>query len=319
VNWDGVSVLVTGESGFTGSALARRLVSQGAVVVAPLRSHEADDGVERTAFELTDSHAVERVLNEHGVSFVFHLAARTIAGAAGSDPFAAFEVNVRGTYAVLDAVRSARSSGLDTRAVVASTYHVYGEQFGGGGPLAEDAPLRPVKPYDASKACADLVARSYADTYSMPVAVTRLANVYGGGDREESRLVAAAARALVAGERPVIRSDGTPERDFVYIDDAVDAYLAVAESLDSDAQWGRAWNAGAGEPVAIADVVRRLARAADLDVEPDIQGTPNGAPDRQYLDASRIRAELGWEPRWALDDGLAATYRWYAGDGTRSD
>jgi CDP-glucose 4,6-dehydratase len=111
----------------------------------------------------------------------------------------------------------------------------------------------------------------------------------------------------------LIRSDGTPERDFIYIDDAVDAYLAVAESLGRKELWGRAWNAGAGEPIAIADIVRRLARAAGKDIEPDIQGTPNGTTDRQYLDATAIREELGWEPRWSLDEGLKETYRWYAG------
>jgi CDP-glucose 4,6-dehydratase len=143
--------------------------------------------------------------------------------------------------------------------------------------------------------------------------VLRLANVYGGGDFNFTRLVPETARALVRGERPVLRSDGTPQRDFLYVEDAVDAYLAVAASLDEPARSGRAWNAGAGEPVAVLEVVSRLIAAARSDVAPLIQGhgTPPGELDRQAVDASALRDELGWRPRWQLDDGLAETYRWY--------
>lgn len=316
--WAGVPVLVTGASGFTGSWLVRRLVAEGARVVVPLRPPDrldsgADPAVERAAFDLTDGDSVLRVLNEYDVRVAFHLAARTIAGEAAADPHAAFEVNVRGTYALLEAVRRARLEGMDVRTVVASTYHVYGPQSD-AVPFHEDLPLRPIGPYDTSKACADMLARSYAATYAMPVAVTRLANVYGGGDREESRLVAATARALVVGRRPVIRSDGAAERDFLYAEDAVDAYLAAAGSLDRPELWGRAWNAGVGKPVTVAHLVRRLAAAAGSDLEPEIRGDParDGTRDRQFLDSSAIERELGWRPRWSLDDGLAETYRWYA-------
>jgi CDP-glucose 4,6-dehydratase len=158
-----------------------------------------------------------------------------------------------------------------------------------------------------------MIARSYATTYGLPVAVTRLANVYGGGDFNFSRIVPDTVRALVRGERPVIRSDGTPERDYIYAADAVDAYLAVAASLDDSEKHGRAWNAGAGRPYAVREIVDRLIAVSGRDVEPDIQGagTPHGEIDRQFLDSSRIREELGWEPRWALDDGLRETWTWY--------
>jgi CDP-glucose 4,6-dehydratase len=313
--WGGVPVLVTGAGGFIGSWLTARLVDEGARVVAPLRSGGLsghDERVELTALDLFDPGSIGRVLNEHDVQVVFHLAAQTIAGAAQHAPHATFDVNVRGTYNVLEACRLARADGLDVRTVVASTYHVYGAQP--GAPYAEDRPLRPRKPYEASKACADLLARSYAATYSMPVAVTRLANVYGGGDRAASRILPAAARALAQGNAPVIYSDGTPERDFIYAEDAVAAYLDVAESLDRPALWGRAWNAGADRPVAVLDIVRRLIAASGATCEPDVRGTPvpGAAPDRQYLDSSAIRRELGWRPRHTLDEGLAATYGWYA-------
>jgi CDP-glucose 4,6-dehydratase len=163
-----------------------------------------------------------------------------------------------------------------------------------------------------SKAATDLVARSYARSFDLPVAVTRMANVYGGGDLNFSRLVPDACRSLVSGEAPVLRSDGTPERELLYVEDAVDAYLAVARSLDEPANAGRAWNAGGGEPLPVAEIVRRLARAAGSDAEPDIRGEPAERPDREELDSSAIRRELGWAPAWDLDRGLRAAHAWYA-------
>jgi CDP-glucose 4,6-dehydratase len=147
----------------------------------------------------------------------------------------------------------------------------------------------------------------------MPVAVTRLANVYGPGDVNWARLIPDTARALVRGERPVIRSDGTPERDYIYVEDAADAYLAVAASLDDPEQRGRAWNAGSGTPRPVLDVVERLIAISGRDVEPDIQGTgvPHGEIDRQCLDPTAMRWELGWSPRWDFDEGLHVTWEWY--------
>jgi CDP-glucose 4,6-dehydratase len=195
--------------------------------------------------------------------------------------------------------------------VVASSDKAYGshEEL----PYREDFPLEPVFPYDVSKAAADLIARSYAQTYGMRVAVTRLANVYGPGDLNWSRIVPDTARALARGERPVIRSDGTPERDYLYVDDAVDAYLAIAASLERPEQSGRAWNAGWGRPVSVLDVVRTLIGVSGVAVEPDVrgEGVPAGEIDRQYLDSTAIRAELGWEPKWELEDGLRAAWQWY--------
>jgi CDP-glucose 4,6-dehydratase len=249
-----------------------------------------------------------RILNEDGVDTVFHLAAQAIVGVANRAPLSTWESNVRGTYTLLEACREVGVPHV----VVASSDKAYGAHD--ELPYREDFPLRPTYPYDVSKACTDLIARSYAATHDMPVAVTRLANVYGGGDLNFSRLVPDTARALVRGERPVIRSDGSPRRDYIYVEDAVEAYLAVAESLDRPELRGRAWNAGAGEPVEVRELVRRLIAASGRDVEPDVRGdgTPAGEIAHQYLDSSAIRAELGWSPRWDLARGLRETYAWYA-------
>jgi CDP-glucose 4,6-dehydratase len=320
--WDGLPVLVTGAQGFVGSWLAERLLEEGARVIAPRRDAAAGSrfrtaGIEERCdivqLDIADYPALLRVLHEYRVRAVFHLASQSIAEVAARSPYPTWEANVRGTYTVIEACRAAREVGEEIdRIVVASSLHAYGP--GIGRAFREDDPLRPVHPYAVSKAAADSIARSYALTYDLPVAVVRLANVYGGGDLAFSRLVPDACRALVAGERPVLRSDGTPELELVYVEDAVSAYLAVAASLDDEAAYGRAWNAGSGEAVPVLDVVRRLIRAAGVEVEPDVQGEPGADGEGAHeLDSSAIRAELGWEPAWTLDRGLAAAYEWYLG------
>ena len=247
-------------------------------------------------------------LAEHNPRTIFHLAAQTQVGTANRAPLATWETNVRGTYMLLEAVRE---HGAGTRVVVASSDKAYGTHH--ELPYREDFALQASYPYDVSKAATDLIARSYAATFEMPVAVTRLANVYGPGDVNWARVIPDTARALVRGERPVIRSDGTPERDYIYVEDAAEVYLAVADSLDDPAHHGRAWNAGSGEPRSVLEVVERLIRISGRDVEPDIQGSrvPHGEIDRQYLDPTAIRTELGWAPKWDLDSGLRAALEWY--------
>jgi CDP-glucose 4,6-dehydratase len=297
--------------------LAERLLDQGRGVVVLRRDVEPEsrfrsEGIEERCTialaDLTDHDAIVRVLNEHEVGEVFHLAAQAIVGTAKRSPLGSWEANVRGTYTLLEACRTL---GDVHRIVVASSDKAYGSHK--ELPYREDFALQPRHPYDVSKACTDLIARSYAHSYGLPVAVTRLANVYGPGDLNWSRIVPDTARALVRGERPVVRSDGTAERDYLYVEDAVDAYLAVAASLDKPELSGRAWNAGCGRPVPVLDVVRTLISVSGHGVEPDIrgEGTPRGEIERQYLDSTAIREELGWEPSWELERGLRAAWQWY--------
>ena len=321
MNWSGVPVLVTGAQGFIGSWLVSALLDAGARVVAlrrdvPAESRFRIDNLEERCDvvlgDLVDYDSLVRALNEYEVKAVFHLGAQTIVGTANRSPLSTYETNIRGTYMLLEACRAVGvvGGGIE-RVVVASSDKAYGghEEL----PYSETFPLQPLYPYDVSKAATDMIARSYAATYDLPVAVTRLANVYGGGDFNFSRIVPDTARALVRGERPVIRSDGTPERDYIYAADAVSAYLRIAGSLDDSAMRGRAWNAGAGRPYPVSEIVSRLIAASGRDAEPDVrgEGTPHGEIDRQFLDSTRIREELGWAPQWELDDGLRETWAWY--------
>ncbi|MFT4048487.1 MAG: GDP-mannose 4,6-dehydratase [Solirubrobacterales bacterium] len=314
----GEIAFVTGAYGFIGGHLTKRLLAEGAQVVVLRRDRPAHSLIvlERDEVrcdiadgDLSDHNSLLRILNEYGVTTIFHLAAQAIVAVANRSPLSTFETNIRGTYNLLEAARLAPTV---NRVVVASSDKAYGQHE--DLPYREDAKLQPTFPYDTSKAAADLVARSYAETYGLPVAVTRLANVYGGGDFNFSRLVPETARAIHAGEAPVIRSDGSPERDFIYADDAVDAYLTIADGLADPANHGLAFNAGAGRPWSVLELVRTMLDTAGSQLEPDIRGkgVPAGEIDRQYLDSTLIERRLGWTPNWSLAEGLAATWAWYA-------
>jgi CDP-glucose 4,6-dehydratase len=316
--WRGRRVLLTGAQGFIGSWVVERLLEEGAEVlvldrpVAELSNfgiRGLQDRCVAVAADLLDLDSLRGVLDEQEVRAVFHLAAAAIVSSAGSTPVDTYEVNVRGTWNLLEACRLAACT--PTRIVVASSDKAYGvhERL----PYREDHALQPRYPYDASKACADIVARSYAHTFGLPVAVTRFGNVFGGGDFNFSRLIPGTIRTLLAGETPVIRSSGLLERDFLYAEDAAAAYLAIGESLDRRELRGRAWNASIGRAVSVLEIVGQLIAIAGLGVEPDVrgEGTPHGELARQWLDSSAIREELGWTAAWDLERGLRATYGWY--------
>jgi CDP-glucose 4,6-dehydratase len=272
-----------------------------------LQRHGLEERVNVVHGDVCEHELIERALSEYEVDTVFHLAAQTLVGVAGAAPTATFETNIRGTWTVLE---GCRRIGV-TRVIVASSDKAYGahDQL----PYREDFALNPRYPYDVSKAAADLIARSYWHTYRLPVAVTRFANLYGGGDLNRSRLIPEAVTAALAGRRPVIRSDGTPERDFLYVEDAVDAYLALAELLGEGHGAGEAFNAGGDRPHAVREVVDLVCRIAGTGVAPDVRGkgTPAGEISRQYVDSTKLRSLSGWSPSTSLEEGLRRTIDWY--------
>ncbi|HZK15106.1 MAG TPA: NAD-dependent epimerase/dehydratase family protein [Solirubrobacterales bacterium] len=316
------ATLVTGAHGFVASHLARALLERGEAVRVLDRPapREADVGGERLSGlellgiaaevelvegDLRDAEAVDAAVA--GCDSVYHLAAQTIVGVARRSPAETFEVNVRGAWNVFEACREHGAA----RVVFASSDKAYGSSP--ELPYREDFPLRAAYPYDASKAAADTIARSYANAYGLPLAVTRFANVYGGGDLNFSRLIPETVVAVLDGRSPAIRSDGSPERDFLHVDDAVAAYLAIAAALDGDGAAGEAFNAGGERPHAVREVVEAIVAAGGDGVVPDFQGegNPDGEIDRQYVDSAKLRELTGWAPRVELEDGLRRTLEWY--------
>jgi CDP-glucose 4,6-dehydratase len=311
----GHRALVTGGYGLLGSWLVRALLSAGAEVTVIRRDDPAHSALRLMDLEarvhvvngdICDEGLVGRALAEYEIESVFHLAAQTIVPTANHSPVSTFETNIRGTWTLLEACRLHGN----TRVIVASSDKAYGPHA--ELPYREDYALKPVYPYDVSKAAADLLARSYWHTFGLPVAVTRFANLYGGGDTNRSRLVPEAVSAALAGRPPVVRSDGSPERDFLYVEDAVAAYLAIWAALGSDGAAGEAFNAGGGKPHRVLDVVRLICELAGSGVEPDVRGkgTPAGEIDRQWVDSSKLQELTGWQPRVGLEDGLRRTIEW---------
>lgn len=307
--------LVTGGRGFVGAWLCKALRERGAEVVSfDRRGPDTPSTLSMLGVEiaeeqgtLTDGERLATVLAEQRIDTIFHLAAEAIVGTTSQDPLSAFESNVRGTWTLLEA---AVDADVD-RCVVASSDKAYGAHA--ELPYREHFPLQPSSPYEASKAAADVIARSYWVGSGLPVAVTRFANIYGGGDLNFSRLVPEAVCAAIEGRPPVLRSDGSPVRDLLYVEDAADAYLAIAEGLDRDEVRGEAFNAGGERPYSVLEIVETITRLADTGVEPEIRGTgnPEGEIDRQYLDAGKLRELCGWTPSISLEDGLRRTLAWY--------
>jgi CDP-glucose 4,6-dehydratase len=314
------AVLVTGAYGLLGSWLVKELLERGHHVVVIRRDDttrsalidmDLEGRVEVVHGDICAEGLLARALAEYEVESVFHLAAQTLVPTAIRAPMSTFETNIRGTWMLLEACRGHGAG----RVIVASSDKAYGPHA--ELPYRESHPLRPLYPYDVSKAAADMLARSYWHTWGLPVAVTRFANLYGGGDANRSRLIPEAIDAVLSGRRPIVRSDGSPQRDFLYVEDAVRGYLAIWEALGRGQGRGEAFNAGAGQPHRVLEVVELICRLAGADIEPDVRGagTPKGEIDRQWVDASKLRELTGWEPHHTLEQGLERTLEWYRAPG----
>ena len=322
--WPGRVALVTGASGLLGGWLVRRLLAEGAEVVALVR-----DGVPGAMLEgqsvrivrgdVEDGACLERVLNEHNVETVFHLAAQTIVGTANRNPASTFETNVAGTWRLLEACR--RSPWVRS-IVVASSDKAYGEQA--VLPYTESTPLQGRHPYDVSKSCADLIAQSYAHTYGLPVAVTRCGNLFGGGDLNFNRLVPGSIASVLRGEPPVIRSNGRFVRDYFYVEDAADAYLRLAERLFTEPSLrGEAFNFGSYRPMSALVMVEAILGAMGSSLRPLILDEARHEIPDQHLDCTKAHSLLEWSGGVPLDEALRRTVAWYAASlgplvGTRS-
>lgn len=315
-DWNGRRVLVTGATGLIGSWLVKELLRAGATVVALVRDADPQSELLRSGDilrvsvvngALQDFDVLERAITQHDIDHVFHLGAQTQVMVARRSPLETFESNIRGTYNLLEACR--RHPDLVRAVVVASSDKAYGEQP--ELPYVEDMPLRGCEPYDWSKTCVDGCAALYARVYGTPVAVARCGNVYGGGDLNWNRIVPGTIRSLLHDERPVIRSNGRLVRDYIYVRDAVLAYMTLAEHLDRETIRGEAFNFGLEMPVTVLEMVHAIERATGIMRTPDVRNNAAGEITAQYLSAAKARRVLGWTPRFHLADGLAETVDWY--------
>ncbi|HOW35801.1 MAG TPA: GDP-mannose 4,6-dehydratase [Candidatus Omnitrophota bacterium] len=315
--WKNRKVLVTGPTGIVGSWLVKDLLALSAKVVVLIRDIEPKSEFYRsgdvkrvTAIygKLEDFGLLKRILSRHKIDTVFHLAAQAIVDTAYHSPLATFESNIRGTYNLLEACRIYKNS--VRQIIIASSDKAYGEQP--RLPYKENMPLRGRYPYEVSKSCADLLAQSYYHTYDLPVVIVRCGNIYGGGDLNWSRIVPATIRSLLENERPIIRSDGSYIRDYIYVKDVCRAYIYLAQNLKNKKLWGEAFNISNESPLTVMQLVKIIQKLMGCSrIKPKIINCAKGEIHSQHLSSAKIRKMVHWKPQFGLKSGLTETIRWY--------
>ena len=314
--WTDRPTLVTGGTGFLGAWVVHKLLVRGANVVCLVHEHSLEseiigrDLLQRVSTvhgDIRDQIQLENILREHSVTTLFHLAAQAIVGVANANPVATLDINIAGTTALLEACR--RSPGVK-QIIVASSDKAYGDA--GEQAYDEDMPLRGKHPYDVSKACADMIVRSYAASFGLPAVVTRCGNFYGPGDLNWNRILPSTIRSLCGGVRPIIRSDGKYVRDYFYVEDAADAHLMLAEKLpDKPRLHGEAFNFSNETRVTVLEFVEKVVMLMGLDLRPEVRNEASNEIRYQMLSAGKARREFGWYPRFTLDEGLRTAIAWY--------
>ena len=314
--WINRNVFVTGCAGFLGCSLTEALLRKHANVVglvrdvvhnSPFWKSKISEKVNVVRGQLEDYSLLERSVNEYEIDTVFHLAAQAIVGVANRNPLSTFETNIKGTWNLLEACRR---SPRTTRIVLASSDKAYGVHL--QLPYTEENSLRGTHPYDVSKSCADLIATTYHVTYGLPVCITRCGNFFGGGDLNFSRIVPRTIRSVWRGERPIIRSDGSMIRDYVYVKDGVEACLLLARRMEDSSIHGEGFNFSTETPVSVLALTRRILQLMQReDLEPIILDQAENEIPQQHLSAAKAKRMLGWTHTFTLDQALIETIAWY--------
>ncbi|EEH97092.1 GDP-mannose 4,6-dehydratase [Clostridium tertium] len=313
--WNNKNVFITGGTGFLGSYLVKKLVNYGANVTILVRDYIPQSNIYRgeeykkvnvVHGTLEDYLLIERTLGEYEIDTVFHLAAQAIVGVANRNPLGTFKSNIEGTWNILEA---ARKSPLIKRVIVASSDKAYGDQE--KLPYDENMPLQGKHPYDVSKSCADLIAQTYYETYKLPVCITRCGNLYGGGDLNFNRIIPQSIQSILNNKAPVIRSDGSFIRDYFYIEDAVDAYINLAEKVVELNLGGQAFNFSNEIQLTVLELVNKILKIMGSSMKPIILNQGSNEIIHQYLSAKKARTILGWSPNYTIDEGLSKTIEWY--------
>jgi len=312
------NVFVTGGTGLLGSELVKQLLDSGEArrIVCLVRDHLPQSRFYTESFaekvivvrgDIRDQALLERSLNEYEINTVFHLAAQTLVGQANRQPTETLDVNIRGTWALLEACRRNETVGP---VVIASSDKAYGNL--NGESYDESYPLQGDHPYDVSKSCTDLISQSYAKSYGMNVCVTRCGNFFGPGDLNESRLFPSVVLSVLRGESPIIRSDGKFIRDYIYVADGAAAYRHLAEKMLDGKFNGEAFNFSYGLRLTVIDVTEKILSRMQSELKPQILNQAKNEIPVQCLNSEKAKSLLDWKPLFGFEEGVDKTIQWYS-------
>ena len=311
------NVLVTGATGIVGSWLIKDLLKLRCEITGLIYKADRNSELYRSndirrikivKGPLENIKGLTTAIKDFSIDTVFHLAAQAIVDKAHQKPFETFEANIRGTYNLLEACRINQRK---IRAIiVASSDKAYGASK--HLPYTEDMPLEGRQPYEVSKSCTDLLAQSYYHSYKLPIGIVRCGNIFGGGDLHWNRIVPGTIRSLLSKKRPIIRSDGSYVRDYIYVKDVSRALCLLTQNLLSEKYHGEAFNVSPQEPLTVLQIVTAIQKHMGYEyLKPVIQNIAKGEIQSQYLSSVKAKKLLHWKPRYSLGQGLKETISWY--------
>lgn len=325
--WFGKNVLITGINGFIGGNLAKHLINKGANVYGVVRNakrdtflyyEKLDEKIVLISGDIIDKDFISRIIAEEQINNVFHLAAQVEVGVGLTNPYLTFETNIKGTYSLLEGIRQCPETVESV--VIASTDKSYGSYPKEKMPYKEDYPLLPKYPYDVSKACGDLIAQSYAtEVYNLPVVVTRFCNIFGPGQLNFSAIFPDSIRSCLGYGKFVPRGNGQQIRDFIFIDDVVDLYLHMSESLAINPTKfrGNVYNAGTNSPISVREILETVFKLTNnehsfSEILEMMKGKQTvGEIDCQYMDFEKVNQHFGWTPKHSFEEGVEKTIEWF--------
>jgi len=310
--------LVTGATGLLGSELVKQLLQtkDATKVVCLVRdqvpqsrffTEKLFESVVVVSGDVRDQACVDRILNEYEIQTVFHLAAQTIVGQANNRPTETLDVNIRGTWNLLEACRMNQK--FVKSVLFASSDKAYGDLK--GEKYDEYLALVGKHPYDVSKSAADLICQAFAKTYDMNILITRCGNFFGPGDINESRIFPSTILSILRGQQPIIRSDGKFIRDYIFVSDGASAYRKLAQKSIDGSLKGEAFNFSYGLKLSVLDVVNGIADVMGYKGKPVIQGQASNEIPVQSLDSSKAMKLLNWKPDFGFNEGVKMTVAWY--------
>ena len=295
-------MLITGITGFVGKALSNRLRSLGAKVYGISRSVNND--ATNLNVDILNYAKINKFIKDSKIHICFHLASTSLVEEGQLHPYQTFKVNTEGTLNVLE---SARNNNLE-KIIIASTSHVYGRNK---TPYLESYMPRPTRPYETSKACMDIVAQSYAKSFDLPVLIPRFVNVYGPGDLNFQRLIPKTIKSVLENSEPEMWG-GEAIRDYLFIDDAIEAYLLLAKVNINRVGTNRIFNFGSNNKISVENIINKVIHLSGkkITIEKIDEGRASEIKS-QYVSFRKATKVLGWKPRTTLEEGLRKTLRWY--------